>query len=123
MEPVNGLGPLSQLLRQKAGASEASAPQRESGAADAAGSPAVRTAVEDIERRVRLKLKDLGPGAGKSAGFRRWVISLVLTYEYNPRVQTEPKFVAMVQSVLRALEGDAGLQERFDSVMDELSRN
>src|SRR4051812_19850906 len=100
MEPVNGLGPLSQLLRRKVGASDTSADQRESSAASTAPSQPARTAIEDIERRVRLKLKDLGPGAGRSTGFRRWVISLVLTHEYNPRVQTEPRFIAMVQSVV-----------------------
>lgn len=123
MEPVNGLGPLSQLLRRKVGASDTSASQRESSTVSTAQSQAVRTAIEDIERRVRLKLKDLRPGANKSTGFRRWVISLVLTYEYNPRVQTEPKFIAMVQSVVRLLESDADLRAKFDSVMDELSKN
>jgi hypothetical protein len=123
MDPVNGLGPLSQLLRRTVSARDASSPQRESRDVSTGQSQAVRTAVEDIERRVRSKLKDLGPGAARSAGFRRWVISLVLTYEYNPRVQTEPRFVAMVQSVLRSLEDDAGLRARFDGVMDELSNN
>jgi hypothetical protein len=121
MEPVNGLGPLSQLLRRKVGASDASADQRESSAV--APSQPARSAIEDIERRVRSKLKDLGPGAGRSTGFRRWVISLVLTHEYNPRVQTEPRFIAMVQTVVRSLESDSGLRAKFDSVIDELSRN
>jgi hypothetical protein len=119
MEPVNGLGPLSQLLRRKVGAGEATTPQRDASASSAEA--AERTAIEEIERKVRLKLKDLGPGAGRSTGFRRWVIALMLTYEYSPRMQTEPKFVAMVQQVLNALERDAGLKQRFDRVMDDLS--
>jgi hypothetical protein len=120
MEPVNGLGPLSQLLRRKAGTNEAITPQRDA-SATAAESAAGRTAIEEIERKVRLKLKDLGPGAWRSTGFRRWVIAQMLTYEYSPRMQTEPKFVAMVQSVLNALERNAELKQRFDRVMNELS--
>ena len=120
MEPVDGLGPLSQLLRRRVGAGEATTPQRDL-TATTAESAAARTAIAEIERKVRLKLQDLGPGAGRSTGFRRWVIALMLTYEYSPRMQTEPRFVAMVQSVLTALERDAGLKQRFDSVMDELS--
>src|SRR5262245_65152879 len=111
MEPVDGLGPLSQLLRRKTGTSEAATPQREPGAISAE-SAAARTAIEQIERKVRLKLQDLSPGAWRSTGFRRWVIALMLTYEYSPRMQTEPKFIAMVQSVLTLLERDAGLKQR-----------
>ena len=112
---------MSQLLRRKVGGSDANTSRRESSSAQAE-SPGTATALAAVERQIRSKLQELGPGASRSSGFRRWVIALVLTHEYSPRMQAEPKFVAMVQAVLRAIELDAGLKERFDSVMDELSR-
>lgn len=123
MESINSLSALSQLLRRKVSETDAGLSRPASSSGDATETAPTATALRGLELQVRMKLNELGPGAGKSTGFRRWMIALVLGCEHGPRLQTEPRFIAMVQSVLQAVERDARLKAKFDSVVAELSGN
>lgn len=125
MEPVNGpagLVALSNILRRKAAESAPAAARKELAAANSQREAVEHPGLGELERQLRAKLKEAGSEGVNSAGVRRWVITTILSFDLDAEFQNEPKFISMVQSIQRSIDGDATLKGRFDKVVRRLSR-
>lgn len=122
MEPINGLGALSEWVRQKLSESPAR-PTRAEGSATARshGAPP-RTATAELERHLRAKLSELGPVAAQSVAARRSIIASLLLCELDERLHNESKFNALVGDIQQAIDGDAALKMKFDALIVQLSK-
>jgi len=127
MDPINGLGPLTEIVRRKL--REGASAERGSGIARRSSSsvrPEVseqtrRLAVGELEKQLRLKLKELGPEAAHSPGARRVIIASLLMCELDDRLHNESRFNLLVRAIQRSIDEDERLRARFDAVINQLS--
>lgn len=126
MDPVNGLTLLAELLRRKLAESSTQGAEKKtrvSGEAPSASAPpAGRAPLEELERQLRAKFRELAPEAKRSREVRHWIIESLLAWEYDGRMRNEPKFSALVQNVQRSIDEDPRLRARFDETLEHLSR-
>jgi hypothetical protein len=122
MEPVNGLGALSEIVRRKLREGSANIAQRDGAAASSAPAANRALAAGELERQLRLRLKELGTGAAQSPAARRAIVASLLLCELDERLHNEPKFHALVRTVQSSIDGDEHLRARFDAVIEQLSR-
>jgi len=123
MEPVNGLGALSDWVRQRLSEASARPTRKEGSSSAAAHSSTRRTAVVDLERHLRARLSELGPAAAQSVAARRSIIASLLICELDERLHNESKFNALVSEIQQAIDGDAGLRMKFDALILQLSKS
>lgn len=122
MEPLNGLGALSDWVRQRL-----SEPATRLTRKDASGDAQVsagqrRSAVAELEKHLRARLRELGPAAAQSVAARRSIIASLLICELDERLHNESKFNALVAEIQQAIDGDAALKVKFDALIAQLSR-
>jgi hypothetical protein len=122
MEPLDGLSSLSELVRLKLQKGTSTA-TRKDGATTATPNPkAQHLALAELERQLRLKLKELGPGAARGASARRSIIASLLICELDARLHNESRFNALVRSIQKSIDEDERLRTRFDALIEQLSR-
>lgn len=122
MEPLDGLGPLSELVRLKLQKGASGTARKDSATAAVQHAKAQHVALAELERQLRHKLKELGPGAARSASARRSIIASLLICELGERLHNESRFNALVRSVQKNIDEDEKLRTRFDALIEQLSR-
>lgn len=122
MDPISGLAALYEVLRRKAGSRMESKGRSADAPGDAGRARDGRVEFAELERQIRAKLREQSPGARLSSVSKRWVIASLLCWEFDSRLQNEPKFQALVRSVQDSIDGDAKLRLMFEGVIDQLSR-
>jgi hypothetical protein len=122
MEPVNGLGALSEIVRRKLREGASSSARKDGAAHEPARAGAQRLAIGELERQLRIKLKELGPDALKSPSAKRSIIASLLICELDERLHNESKFNALVRGIQQSIDEDENLRTRFNSVIEQLSR-
>jgi hypothetical protein len=121
MEPINGLTALYEILRRKI--SDSGAAKKKATATDRSDqAPLQQVSMVALEQQLRTKLKGLPVAAVTSPSARRMVISCLLAWELDDRLQNEPKFNALVLKVQKSIDDNAQLKARFDQVTQELSK-
>jgi hypothetical protein len=122
MEPLNGLGTLSEWVRQKLSES-ATRPAKKDAVLNTRVPVHTRgSATAELERHLRSKLRELGPAAAQSVAARRSIIASLLICELDERLHNESKFNGLVAEIQQAIDGDAGLKKKFDALIIQLSR-
>lgn len=122
MEPLDGLGSLSELVRLKLQKGPSGAARKDNAAADVHHTKAQHVALAELERQLRLKLKELGLGAARSASARRSIIASLLICELGERLHNESRFNALVRNIQKNIDEDETLRTRFDTLIEQLSR-
>ena len=122
MEPLDGLGSLSELVRLKLQKGTSGVARKDSATAAVQHAKAQHVALAELERQLRHKLKELGPGAARSASARRSIIASLLICELGERLHNESRFNALVRSVQKNIDEDEKLRTRFDALIEQLSR-
>src|SRR5688500_9399768 len=122
MEPISGLAALYEILRRKAGARTESTGKSLTQAHQPARAPAQRIQFAELEQQIRTRLQAQPHDSLTSAASKRWVIASLLSWEYDARLQNEPKFNALVRTAQQAIDGDPALKARFERVLEQLSR-
>ena len=122
MEPVNGLGALSEIVRRKLREGAVNGDRKSGTVSEPPRARSQRLAVGEIERQLRLTLKELGPAGVQSSAAKRSIIASLLMCEYDERLHNESKFNALVRSIQQSIDEDENLRTRFNSVIEQLSR-
>jgi hypothetical protein len=122
MEPVNGLGALSEIVRRKLREGASSSARKDGATHEPARAGAQRLAIGELERQLRIKLKELGPDALKSPSAMRSIIASLLICELDERLHNESKFNALVRGIQQSIDEDENLRTRFNSVIEQVSR-
>jgi hypothetical protein len=123
MEPINGLGALSEIVRRKLREGSASVAPRDDATTTQSNLNAPRQlAVGELEKQLRIKLRELGPSAAQSPAARRSIVASLLLCELDERLHNEPKFHALVRTVQSSIDSDERLRAKFDAVLEQLAR-
>lgn len=119
-DPVSALGRTIAAIRQ--GATKTSAVSR---MADAAGAQA-KTAIGRVKpsRLAALPERIRAQGLATSAEERRQTLTLfveaVLLDAFGDELESDPDFLALVDRVVSAVDGDTGLTQQVDQAIEEL---
>jgi len=122
MEPVNGLGALSEIVRRKLREGAVSGARKSGATSEPPRARSQRLAIGEIERQLRVTLKELGAAGAQSSAAKRSIIASLLMCEYDERLHNESKFNALVRSIQQSIDEDENLRTRFNSVIEQLSR-
>lgn len=119
MEPIDGLGKLTHLLRSKA----AGHTERRNRNADKThtASPHTLTAAT-MPHFLRAKIREMQQHRATTDSIARRVISTMLSGTADSPLHDEPRFIALVARVQEHIEDDPALKTAFAQVMAQLNR-
>lgn len=103
MEPINGLGRVSELLRKKV--TEKSFGTRTSKVATGSHlQSSERPSIAAFERQMQQKIKNLQHIDASPTALQHAVIESILAWEFGEQLRNEPKFIALVTRVKQHVE-------------------
>ena len=122
-DPINGLSGIMQALRRRF-AERAS----ESGGGRPAATPktqpraAVQAGIDELERKIALRLRSLQPDERTSPRATRVFIETTLAWEFGDEILTDPSCAELAADIQKAIDDSPDIRKRFDAMLKNLSR-
>lgn len=119
MSIISGLDQIVALARRRLAENAKRTSRRGAGASNRPSS-ASRANRQDVYRNVGERLRVLDPLHWDEHKARRIFIETVLTAEFGEELESDPAFADVIADVGRAMESDAGLNEKLQVLLKQM---
>ncbi|WP_334079311.1 hypothetical protein [Microbulbifer sp. M83] len=117
MDPIDGVGALSRLLR-----SRVSTEKRDTkvDGREKTASTNARVSLPELEKELKTRLKQIEAESGDTEKKTKAVLESVLAWEFGDKVRNEPKFNLLVTRIHHHLNNDKNLSQALHNLIVRL---
>ncbi len=121
MSRIDGLSQVMEVLRRQMAENAKKMEKGKTGASASANPAKVKKiSAQDLQQRIRERLRPLGRLTGYNAKAARIFLESVLTWEFGDDLTHDPRFGDLLNEINRAMENDPDLKLRLQTLIQQL---